>query len=348
MMQRLLCGRWLYLVLGLVTVFLYARAIPPKLSAPHTTPSAAQTEESLEWWPKTLDRAALARLAAQQPPMAMTLTVLSMFAVGMSAGGLMLGLWALWTGRIRAVWRFPSRRIPSWSFGELGRILALTLVIASLLPFVRLAIAFYRLDVSPDTHLWIPLSMLVLDGFVILAILAFASGKRQHAWKSLGLSSRNLSTALAVGFRGYLAVFPWIFLLLFLVVHVTRSLGLKPPIEPIQELLFRERRPGVLGLTVLLACVIGPIAEELFFRGVVYAAIRQRMSRTAAMLISGATFAFVHANPVGFLPIMALGCLLANLYERTGSLASPLAVHILHNSFLMSLALLVRQLLFLS
>jgi membrane protease YdiL (CAAX protease family) len=66
------------------------------------------------------------------------------------------------------------------------------------------------------------------------------------------------------------------------------------------------------------------------------------------MLMSGAAFSCIHTNPVGFLPIMVLGCLLANLYERTGSLASPLAVHILHNSLLMSLALVLRQLLALS
>ena len=62
------------------------------------------------------------------------------------------------------------------------------------------------------------------------------------------------------------------------------------------------------------------------------------------MLISGALFALVHSNAVGFLPIMVLGCLLAHLYERTGSLASPLAIHVLHNTFLMSTALVFRQL----
>ena len=100
----------------------------------------------------------------------------------------------------------------------------------------------------------------------------------------------------------------------------------------------------VLALTLVLACGIGPIAEECFFRGVVYAALRRRTSRIVAILASGAIFALIHTNPVGFLPIMVLGCVLAYLYERTGSLASPLAIHILHNTFLMAMAMIFRRL----
>ncbi len=62
------------------------------------------------------------------------------------------------------------------------------------------------------------------------------------------------------------------------------------------------------------------------------------------MLLSGAAFALIHTSPIGFLPIMVLGCLLAYLYERTGSLASPLAIHVLHNTFLMVLSMAFRRL----
>ena len=102
--------------------------------------------------------------------------------------------------------------------------------------------------------------------------------------------------------------------------------------------------PLVIGLLVVLSCVIAPVAEELFFRGVLFAAVRQRLSRGWAILASGAAFALIHTNPVGFLPIMLIGSLLAYLYERTGSLAAPIAVHILHNTFLMSIGLVVRWL----
>jgi len=150
--------------------------------------------------------------------------------------------------------------------------------------------------------------------------------------------------SVAVAFRGYLTVFPWIFVLLFLSAALIYRLGFKPPIEPIQELVFQEHRSSVLLMTVLLACFVGPVAEELFFRGIVYTALRQRSSRLVATLLSGAVFALIHTNVMGFVPIMALGCLLAHLYERTGSLAGPMSIHILHNSLLMSVALVFRHL----
>ena len=100
----------------------------------------------------------------------------------------------------------------------------------------------------------------------------------------------------------------------------------------------------MVGLLVVLSCVIGPIAEELFFRGVLFAAARQHLSRGWAILASGAAFSLIHTNPVGFLPILVIGSLLAYLYERTGSLAAPIAVHMLHNTFLMSIGLIVRRL----
>lgn len=134
------------------------------------------------------------------------------------------------------------------------------------------------------------------------------------------------------------------FALLIGTVELVRRFGLQPPIEPIQELVFNEDRPSVLALTVALACVVGPVTEELFFRGVLYAAIRQRTSRLVSMLASGAIFSLIHTNPIGFLPIMLLGCLLAYVYERTGSLIGPLAVHMFHNTLLMSLALVFRRL----
>jgi len=62
-----------------------------------------------------------------------------------------------------------------------------------------------------------------------------------------------------------------------------------------------------------------------------------------AMLLSGALFSLVHTNVIGFVPILVLGCFLADLYERTGSLGAPIAIHMLHNTFLLGIALTYRM-----
>lgn len=344
MIQRLLRGRLLYLLLGALVVFVYTRVSPLRppsqaAAAPHPV------HETLEWWPAQLDAAAIREAIAREPLLGMALSVLTLFMVVMGCGGLALSVWGLWTGRVRGLLRFTSDPPPPWSFGELARIVAMTVMVAALLPVLTIPFRGEPAGGGGDHRLWMTVSMLVLDVFVVLLILAFAVGKGPSAWRMVGLSGHRLWSPIVTGFRGYLAVFPWLFILLALIVEVARSLGLKPPVEPIQELIFQEHRPAVLGLVMLLACVIGPAAEEGFFRGVLYAALRRRLPRPAAMVASGVAFSLVHTNPVGFVPIAVLGCLLAYLYERTGSLASPLAVHIAHNTVLMSLALVMRRVL---
>jgi membrane protease YdiL (CAAX protease family) len=218
-------------------------------------------------------------------------------------------------------------------------------MLVGLVPFVHLsAMAWGGVSLAEDRHLWSVAFMLGLEAFFLLIVWGFASMKRLTMRAAFGLSWRHAARAIGQGLLGYVAVFPWVFGLLWLMATVSQWIGFEPPMEPIHELLFLEPRPLVLGLTLVLACLIGPIVEEIFFRGVVFSALRTRTGRVWAMLASGSLFAVVHTNPVGFLPILLLGCLLADLYERTGSLLASITVHILHNSLLISLGLLTKQL----
>ena len=83
-----------------------------------------------------------------------------------------------------------------------------------------------------------------------------------------------------------------------------------------------------------LVCVVAPVAEELFFRGFLFGALRKRGLPIAA-LVSGVTFGLAHvaSSPIGFIvPLATLGVILALLYERTGSLYPSIALHALNNS----------------
>ncbi len=79
-----------------------------------------------------------------------------------------------------------------------------------------------------------------------------------------------------------------------------------------------------------LVCVLVPIGEEMFFRGLVYGTLR-RWGVTAATVLSALLFAAVHQQVVHFLPIALLGVVLALLYERTGSLLPAVIVHAANN-----------------
>ena len=96
---------------------------------------------------------------------------------------------------------------------------------------------------------------------------------------------------------------------------------------------------GIL-LLFLVGGVIGPIAEELFFRGIVFGFIR-RWGRLPAVLLS--TLLFVLAHPaLPAIPVIQIagGLLFAVAYEKEGTLMAPLSIHILGNMAIYTISLL--------
>jgi len=122
------------------------------------------------------------------------------------------------------------------------------------------------------------------------------------------------------------------------VVWVLESLGIDA--EPQAA----ERAIQILDpwLVILAVVILAPIAEEVFFRGVVFNAWLREGGRRWAFIGSSALFALIHASVVALLPIFLLGLALAWIYQRTGNLLAPIAMHAMVNGISVALALLVR------
>lgn len=95
-------------------------------------------------------------------------------------------------------------------------------------------------------------------------------------------------------------------------------------------------------LAVLAIVVLAPIAEEVFFRGVVFNAFLREGGRRWALVGSAALFAAIHLSLVVFIPIFLLGLALAWVYDRTNNLLAPIAMHLVVNGASVIIALLVR------
>ena len=86
------------------------------------------------------------------------------------------------------------------------------------------------------------------------------------------------------------------------------------------------------GFFIILAA---PVAEEVFFRGLFFAGLRDRLPFAAAALVSGLVFGLVHlgpSDPVAAALLAILGVVLAWLYEETGSIWPAIAVHGVNNA----------------
>lgn len=95
-------------------------------------------------------------------------------------------------------------------------------------------------------------------------------------------------------------------------------------------------------VAVLSIVVLAPIAEEVFFRGVVFNALLREGGRRWAYLGSSALFAIIHFEPVAMLPLFLLGLALAWVYQRSANLLAPIVMHATVNGIAVALALLVR------
>jgi uncharacterized protein len=95
-------------------------------------------------------------------------------------------------------------------------------------------------------------------------------------------------------------------------------------------------------IAVLAIVVLAPIAEEIFFRGVVFNAWLREAGPRVAYIGSAALFAVIHLSLVAVLPIFLLGLALAWVYRRTGNLLAPIAMHAVVNGISVGVALLIR------
>ena len=94
---------------------------------------------------------------------------------------------------------------------------------------------------------------------------------------------------------------------------------------------------STLALVVVgvLVTVAAPIAEELFFRGFFFTALRRWKGVGVSAAITGAVFGLIHVGsaPVEFLaPLALFGVLLCLVYWKTGSLFPCIGLHAVNNS----------------
>lgn len=111
---------------------------------------------------------------------------------------------------------------------------------------------------------------------------------------------------------------------------VSALMGLLDWIPDIMEQSFDILQSGWGG--ILAIAIIGPVLEELLFRGAITKALLQQYSPTKAILISALLFGVFHINPAQILPAFLIGILFAWTYYKTGSLIPCILMHVLNNS----------------
>ncbi|MDD5723217.1 MAG: CPBP family intramembrane metalloprotease [Syntrophales bacterium] len=179
-------------------------------------------------------------------------------------------------------------------------------------------------------HPMIIMGVARVTGVLLILLIVLVWGR---GLPSVGLSPPEIIPGLKKGLI-WSAVLGAVTLLVFVVLFVTGA----DPLACIHADLPPERKDIILFFIV--GALVAPLAEEVFFRGVLYGFFR-RWGVPAAVVIS--TLLFVIAHPIGSgipWPQIVGGMLFAVAYETAGSLATPIVIHVLGNLAIFTMSLI--------
>jgi CAAX amino terminal protease family. len=192
---------------------------------------------------------------------------------------------------------------------------------------------FYVNESILITYVAILISSIFLSFYLPLFLLTvYLIKKRRSSLKYLGFYKINFKLALLGLSLGGLILF-----LSVIYEFLLRYIGIEPPIQiPIPPNIDFQLVKKVLltlaPLLVFLTGIIGPIVEELYFRGFLYLFLRKHLKISHAIIISALIFTILHGFIILFPMIFISGLLLVYFYEKYLSLPLVIIAHSVNNT----------------
>ncbi|MBI3286764.1 MAG: CPBP family intramembrane metalloprotease [Chloroflexi bacterium] len=190
---------------------------------------------------------------------------------------------------------------------------------------------------SPELPSPIPLTLAVslLEAILILPPWYLVIRRLGGSWADLGFReflAGHMAMGCALWIASYFILLAWFILLALL--------GVAPEVPEI--LPFFGGGLGGFLLAILAGAMLAPLAEEIYFRGFLFAGLRGYIGPAPAIVLSSAIFALFHLSLTLSVPIFILGCFLAWLYHFSGSLWPSIALHVLRNAAAIGCAYLLE------
>jgi uncharacterized protein len=225
---------------------------------------------------------------------------------------------------------FPTTA--TWSWYEALGVYLLGFVLAGLatLPFIQL--------MEPEADLT-NIVLTVVAALVIIGVLVLWLSRYRPGWLAVlrlpepGTWRKEVGSGVLFGIGLYPVM---VFVVGGLLTVLLQTISGEPVEAPEQV---GEHLPAVgTALTVVYAIVIAPIGEELFFRGVLFRALRDRHGFWVGAVGSSIGFGLIHFIPGSAIDAALLmtvmfftGIALCFIYERRRTIVAPIAAHVTFN-----------------
>lgn len=174
----------------------------------------------------------------------------------------------------------------------------------------------------------------VLSGAVLVWLGVRRSLGGATGW---GLRFDRPLRAAGLALLGYVAVWPVCAFVLEQTVHLI--LWVSPAYEiPRHDAIRTLARDDVstweFALTAISACILAPLVEEVFFRGILQPAVARRCrSPWCGIVVAGLAFGAIHYPNVHTIPaLIVFGCVLGYIYAKSRSLTLAILVHAIFNA----------------
>jgi membrane protease YdiL (CAAX protease family) len=154
-------------------------------------------------------------------------------------------------------------------------------------------------------------------------------------WRALGASAKSTPLWSAPLFFGAGALFGVTANAIGGLVTITVP-GMQEQAQQYAERVEQMLAPGdpvVAVLAILSVSVFAPLCEEAFFRGTLLPVQREHEPTWMAILFNGLLFSLLHMNAPGALSLALLGCAMAYLTVRSGSIWPAILCHAGVNTF---------------
>jgi len=137
---------------------------------------------------------------------------------------------------------------------------------------------------------------------------------------------------------------------LFCLLPIVLSLGILNEKLPLPEILqqmedqqlviveWLSSGGGNFWINLVLVAITPALFEEVFFRGFLQRRAERSMGIVGGILLSGILFGLFHLRLTQALPLAVLGCYMAYVTWRTGSLMIPIVLHFLNNGLTLAVS----------